>query len=300
MPELPEVELTMRVLRPKIVGKRISDFSTDLPASPSRSPLRQSKAGRQAGYGLKSVLKIRAIKKEVRGRKITRLGRHGKVLFMYVSGPAGRYFALHLRMSGSLLWGRPDTLPAHTDRKHVHFHWKFSGGEELWFSDPRKFGVVWYGTPQEMKGDKYMRTLGPDAASISLSEFDSRLQKHRGMLKPLLLRQDVIAGLGNIIVDETLWEAKLHPRFPAEQFSNGDIARLYVCMKKVIRRILAAEGNTIRNWIMPDGREGSSVLRLKVYDRKGKPCTRCGASIRRIVVGSRGTHFCPNCQRNGV
>lgn len=293
MPELPEVELTMRVLKPRIVGKRISGFSTDW--------LR----------GLKSTLKLPVIEKEIRGRKIMRLRRHGKVLFMDVG--TKRSFALHLRMSGSLLWvpleiSRPEVAAATPkeggfltgwgrDKKHVHFVWRFNSGEELWFSDPRKFGVVWYGTAEEMKADKYIRTLGPDAVSISLAEFRGRIKKHRGMLKPLLLRQDVIAGLGNIIVDEMLWEAKFHPRFPAEHLSENDLTRLYACMKKVIERIIAAEGNTVRDWIMPDGREGSSALRLKVYERKGQPCPRCGAPISRMVVGGRGTHFCNKCQR---
>ena len=279
MPELTEVELTMRVLKPMIVGKSILDFSTDWPR------------------GLKSVLKLPAIKREIRGRKIARLKRRGKVLFMETSSSSKRSFALHLRMSGSLLWGFSDKLRLHTDRKHVHFNWRFTSGEELWFSDPRKFGVVWYGTPEEMNDERYLRTLGPDAASITPSEFRNRITKHRGMLKPFLLRQDFIAGLGNIIVDEMLWEAKLHPRHPAEFLVYSDIERLYACMKKVIRCILAAEGNTVRNWIMPDGTEGRSALRLRVYDRKGQPCVRCSRPIGRIVVGGRGTHVCSKCQR---
>lgn len=279
MPELPEVELTMRVLRPRIAGKRLIGFWTDWPR------------------GLKSSIPPKKISCEIEGLKIKSLSRRGKALFINLDSPAGLSFVVHLRMSGALLFGKPKILVSHTQKKYVHFIWRFSDGNELWFRDVRKLGVVWYGTPAELAKDKYLRSLGSDALAISLPEFGELIRKHRGRMKPLLLRQDVIAGLGNITVDESLWAAKLHPAVLAKELSDKDIKRLYVCVQKTLNSVIKAEGNTMRDWILPDGRVGRAILRWKAYGRGGAPCLRCGTKIKKAFFGGRGTHFCPTCQR---
>lgn len=278
MPELPEVELTMRVLRPRIIGKRLVDFECNW--------LR----------GLKSPIKPAKIPREIEGLKVKDLRRHGKVLFINLDSPAGLSFAIHLGMSGALLFGGPKILAGRINRKHVRFIWQFVDGEELWFRDIRKFGVVWYGTREELAKDKYLSSLGPDALAISFEEFRKRIIRHRGQLKPLLLRQDVVAGLGNITADESLWEARLHPKTLTIKLSDKEIKTLYVCIQKVLRRIIKAEGNTMRDWVMPDGRRGRAVLNGKTYGREGEKCLRCGSKIKRIVLSGRSTHFCPKCQ----
>jgi len=273
MPELPEVEMTMRALKPKIVGRRILDFAVFWPR------------------GLKARLKDRDIAADVRGKKIRALRRNGKVLFMDLASSSRRNFAIHLRMSGSLVLDSGVSRAA-----YARFIWKLSGNKELSFNDPRKFGVVWYGTPEELSSDKYLRTLGPDAALISSSDFFGRIRGHNGALKPLLLKQNVIAGIGNIMADEILWDSKLHPQYMTGELSESEIGRIYRSMRKIIKRTLAAKGNSLRDWIMPDGTKGESIGQLKAYGRAGLACARCGGRIERIVIGGRGTHICIKCQ----
>lgn len=279
MPELPEVELTMRVLKPLIIGQRISDFWIDWPRE------------------LKSPISLEKIRQEVEGLRIKNLSRKGKVLFVELDSPAKLSFALHFGMSGSLLFGRPEILSNFANKKYVHFIYKFESGEELWFRDIRKLGRVFYGTPRELMGNKYLKFLGPDIISISRIEFQEKLKKYRGQLKPLLMRQDIFSGLGNITVDESLWEAKINPKIAVSSLSNQGLKRLYACIQMVLRRIIKAEGNTMRDWILPDGRTGKSFFSLNVYRKHGQPCKRCKHKIERAVVGGRGTYFCPKCQR---
>lgn len=279
MPELPEVELTMRILRPRIAGRHLIGFWTDWPR------------------GLKSSIPSKKISCEIEGLKIKGLSRRGKALFINFDSPAGLSFVVHLRMSGALLFGRPKILVSHTQKKYVHFIWQFSDGNELWFRDPRKLGVVWYGTAEELNKDSYISSLGPDALSVPLIEFRDKIKQHHGQLKPLFLRQDVIAGLGNITVDESLWAAKLHPAVLTQELSDKDIKRLYIYMQKTLNSVIKAEGNTMRDWILPDGRAGRAILKWKVYGREGAPCFRCGTKIKKTFFCGRGTHFCPKCQK---
>lgn len=278
MPELPEVEITKRALQSKIEGKTLKSFWTDW----------------QKGF--KSRKTPRAVSREIRNKKVGRLQRRGKVLFMPVAG-TDYFFAVHLKMSGSLLYGKPNEILKHSDKKHVHNMWKFKDGAELWFDDPRKFGIVWYGTDEDFKKDPYIGTLGPDALSISWLEFKNLIRKHKGMIKPLLLRQDIIAGLGNIAVDEILWQAGVNPKKSTEKISFIKLKDIYKAMKRVLKRIISLEGNTLRDWILPDGRKGKSALRLNVYGKEGERCPKCGEDVKKTTVGGRGTHFCQKCQK---
>lgn len=279
MPELPEVELSKRILKDYLSGKRLVDFWCD----------------RQRN--LKSKFKPQFIAKQIKGLKVKNLSRQGKVLFLNIRSPDNLVFAIHLRMSGALLFGEPKTISKYTDKKYVHFIWKFERGKELWLRDIRKFGIVWYGKKEELMQDKYLSSLGPDALSLSFKKFKERVYRHRGQLKPLLLNQTFIAGLGNIMVDESLWEAKLYPGQLATSLSDNQLKTLYNSIQRVLKRTIKAEGNTMRDWILPDGRTGKAVLKWKVYGREKKPCLRCGVKIKKIVLSSRGTHFCPKCQK---
>ena len=217
------------------------------------------------------------------------IDRHGKVIFLDLGE---RTIAFHQRMSGRLTIAPRDAKPT----KYIHHRLTFSDGSSLWFHDPRKFGIVWYGKPEKVKQDPYHRTLGPDGLSIKLTDFKARLRRHKGMVKPLLLRQDVIAGIGNIIADETLWESRIHPKRPVETITEKEIIRLFRVMKNVFRRGIKAQGATLRDWGHPDGETGRFQKYFRVYGRSGKVCPRCGNPIHRILVGSRGTWVCPHCQ----
>lgn len=314
MPELAEVEITRRGLRPLLRGRRILGFGTDWPR------------------GLKAAGSIRKIAADMRSRKILNVGRRGKVLFLALSprsgsGRAGRpprAMALHLGMSGRLEAIRIPSprypmrpvskyrrSPVFTDRQRsrwVHFRWRLSGrpqggraspsagGCELRLVDPRKFGRVWYGAPEELGRDPYLGRLGREPNTLGFKTFSEILSPTRGMVKPFLLRQDKFAGIGNIIADEVLWRARIHPRAPLATLGQRGRRRLWQAIGRTVSAMLAAGGTSIRNWAEPTGRPGGYQERRLAYGRAGEPCPRCRTSLRRIVVAGRGTTICPSCQ----
>ena len=287
MPELPEVEVTRQKLLPLIRGRRVLAFWTDWPRG-----LRVAKSKEQMATSM-------------RGRKILDITRRGKVLFFKLSGRPERELAVHLRMSGRiefvparrLFWRSPKYATPDRESRWVHVRWRLSGNRELRFIDPRKFGLVWYGDPALLATDPYLGRLGRDAKSLDRDEFLDILRRSRGMIKPLLLRQDRIAGIGNIIADESLFRARIHPRAAIAALAPHDLRRLHRAIRGTLGRMLAAGGTSLRDWAMPDGRRGRFQERRQVYGRAGAPCPRCRTTLARIVVGGRGTTMCPRCQQ---
>lgn len=274
MPELPEVEITRQRLKTLLKGRRIVGFSTDWPR----------------GLKMTTPAKLRS---DIKGRRILDVERRGKVIFFQLSGKPPRSLAMHLRMSGRL-----EIAPSRkTKDLWTRFAWKLDKSRELRFIDPRKFGVVWYGSDGDFSRDPYLGRLGRDPRAVSGKDFLRIFQSARGMAKPFILRQDVFSGIGNIIADEALWKARVHPQKSIPDMSASQIALLRRAILKTIRDILASGGTTLRNWGGPDGMTGSYQRRRMVHGRAGKPCPRCAAILRRIVVGGRGTTICPHCQR---
>ncbi len=258
----------------------------------------------------------------MRGRKVLDVTRQGKVLFFrlsprrargkpprWSSGRAGepeRVMAVHLRMSGRL------EVASHSPGRHperqrrvssslparwTHFAWQLSDGKELRFIDPRKFGLVWYGAPGELQRDSYLGGLGIDAKGLTKKAFITAIHGRRGMIKPLLLRQDVVAGIGNILADESLWHARIHPKVSAAGLDDAALERLHGGLEKTIRAVLASGGTSLRNFRHPDGKAGRYQERRLVYGKAGEPCPRCRTRLHRIIVGGRGTTICGSCQR---
>ena len=294
MPELPEVEITRQKLAPLLRGRRILEFWTDWPR------------GLRAAHGKGKIAK------DMRGRTIVGIERRGKVLFFMLSGKPPRVMAVHLRMSGRLAAVRGENPngynPSRSYRpvssravmRWTHFRWRLADGLGLHFVDPRKFGVVWYGSPAALSRDRYLGRLGVDAAAISRQDFIARFRSRRGMIKPALLRQDIVAGIGNVIADESLWRARLHPATPASALGTGDIASLHRAIRTTIRTILASGGTSLRTFRHPDGRIGRYQERRLAYGNAGKPCPRCRTPLMRVVLASRGTTICPKCQRRSL
>ena len=283
MPELPEVETTTKKLQP-LVGKQIKSFNGDWPRGARISTLN-------------------FIRRDIAGRKIISISRVGKsILFKLAVRSAKdeeRILAFHQRMSGRLLIVESRSKnheSRKSEEKHVRVKILFLGGAELLFIDPRKFGVVWYGKPEEVMRDTYFSSLGADALAVPFKEFRERLVGHKGMLKAILLRQDIFAGIGNIVADEMLWEAKIHPKRNALTLGEKEIKALFMAMKTVLKRSIKAQGTTLRDWRHPDGESGNFQNLMRVYGQKGKLCKRCGHKITRMVVVGRGTWVCPNCQ----
>lgn len=283
MPELPEVEITRRVLLPLIRGRIILGFWTDWPK------------GLKAASGQRIADSAKWMAADIRGRRILGVERRGKVLFFRLSGKPERVMAIHLRMSGSMEVVK--AAGATEDSRWVHVRWQLSGSRELRFVDPRKFGLVWYGAPEDLQKDPYLGGLGVDANGPTQEAFVAALRGRGGMIKPLLLRQDVIAGIGNILADESLWHAGIHPKAGIADLDNAALGRLHGGLAKTIRTVLASGGTSMRNFRHPDGNAGRYQERRFVYGRAGQSCPRCRTILERIVVGSRGTTICPNCQR---
>jgi formamidopyrimidine-DNA glycosylase len=281
MPELPEVETVARDLRPKLVGAEI----VGVRSSWART--------------LRNV-DAEAFTAAVTGRTIDAVGRRAKLLVVELSGGLG--LTIHLKMTGQLFVvgsGVPDD-------PYVRLVFELAGGRELRFRDIRKFGKVGLYERDPRTGDLLIErggagvfaATGPEPLdeAFTLRDFRRRLRARRGRLKPLLLDQSFLAGIGNIYADEALWAARLHPLRPAASLRPADEKRLFEAVRRVLAEAVERRGSSIDDYTAPDG-DGAMQERLQVYQRSGKPCPRCGRPIRRIVVGGRSTHFCSWCQR---
>jgi formamidopyrimidine-DNA glycosylase len=267
MPELPEVETIARKLRPELVGKSI--FKADLLWSRTLATPTPAK-----------------FKKLVQGQEIRAVDRRAKYFVMKLSD---YHLFIHLRMSGDLYIKEVDTAPEKHDRLSLSLH---PGGSKLVFNDTRKFGRVWLvRDPQDVLGG-----LGPEPLSEAFTAqmlYDGLQSRHR-QLKPLLLDQSFLAGMGNIYTDEALHKARLHPLAVSDTVKWEQAQALWVAIREVLLEGIRRNGASI-DWVY---RGGEFQNYFRVYDREGQPCPVCGTLIERLVVGQRGTHICPNCQRN--
>jgi formamidopyrimidine-DNA glycosylase len=270
MPELPEVETIARTLRdgkgdsPPVIDKTITgvevfwDRSIETPAS--------------------SEFKTRII-----GQQIKEVGRRAKYFVLTLSQDT---LLIHLRMSGDLLVG-----PAGEElADHVRVAFTLDDRWQLAFNNPRKFGRVWLVSDP---GEVFAK-LGPEPFDPALTStvFGDMLQKRSRQIKPLLMDQNFIAGLGNIYTDEALHLSKIHPLTRANQLSQAQAGHLLENIRTVLEEGIRHNGSSI-DWVY---RDGDHQNHFYVYDRKDKPCRTCGTPVQKIVVGQRGTHFCPTCQ----
>jgi formamidopyrimidine-DNA glycosylase len=227
-----------------------------------------------------------AFSSRVTGQRIQEMGRRGKFLQMKLSYD---WLLFHLRMSGDLV------VETQTDPVAPHHRalLLFTDGLRLAFNDPRKFGRIWLtDQPQAI-----LQNLGPEPLDpgLSVQDFYTGLHTRRRQLKPLLLDQSFLAGLGNIYADEVLHLAKIHPLALSNSLSFEQAERLLESIRQVLQEGIARHGSSI-DWVY---RGGDFQNYFRVYQRDGSPCPVCGTPIERIVVGQRGTHFCPVCQPLG-
>ena len=269
MPELPEVETSVRALRPSLLNRTITGVRNTWP----RHVITPSLAELQA---------------RIRGRQIEAITRRGKFLVFTLS--EDETLIIHLRMSGHLsVVDGGEAVDAYT-----HTIFELGNGRELRFRDPRKFGCVYLvHDPQQVLGKLGPEPLDPE---FTVETLQARLRGRRRVLKPLLLDQPFIAGVGNIYADEALFYARLHPQRTTDTLTEAEIAALHAGLQKALREGIAREGASITTYVKPDGQKGDMQNAMAVYDQDGLPCLRCGTPVKRIVLGGRGTHFCPNCQ----
>lgn len=274
MPELPEVETIARALRQggrgatAIVGARLTGVQVLWP----RSVAAPSPEGLAAQAG---------------GAAVVGVTRRGKYLSLRLEGAAAmQHLVIHLRMSGDLLVLPPERPLPHHPRVVFRLH----DGRRLVFNDPRKFGRLWLLPDPAPLFDP----LGPEPfdEALTSSVFFQRLHRHRRRLKPLLMDQRFLAGLGNIYTDEALFLARLHPLTPANTLTEAQAAALLQAIRQVLREGIARNGTSI-DWMYQGG---DYQQHLRAYGRTGQPCPRCGTPIVRLRVAQRSAHFCPVCQ----
>ncbi|OGO58033.1 MAG: DNA-formamidopyrimidine glycosylase [Chloroflexi bacterium RBG_16_72_14] len=275
MPELPEVETVARDLRrhllpegggpgPEIAGTRIAWPGTLRDGDP---------ASFAAG---------------VTGRRIEAIGRRGKQLVVDLDG--GSFLTVHLKMTGQL-FVVPAALPRDPYERAALV---LADGREVRFRDVRKFGRIGL----YVADDDPFDGIGPEPLDprFTLREFRRRIRRRRARLKPLLVDQAFLAGVGNIYADEALWRSRLHPLRSAATLRPADERALYRNVIEILAEAVERRGSSIDDYTAPDG-DGEMQERLDVYQRTGQPCWRCGRPVRRIVIGIRATHFCTWCQR---
>ena len=280
MPELPEVETIARELRPLVLGATITGFVTDWPKAIKHPDPDAFAAG-------------------VVGREIAEVSRRAKWLVLELSG--GMVLALQVKMTGQVF-----VLPTGTPRdRHVHLAFQLADDRELLIRDVRKFARI-----ALYRRDEAGRALGVDEEvdifdqlgpepldpSFTLPVFRKLIRGRRARLKPLLVDQAFLAGVGNIYADEALWRAKLHPLRSAAGLAPADERHLYTELRAVLTEGIERRGSSIDDYTAPEG-DGEMQDYLQVYQRTGQPCLRCGRPIKRFVLGIRATHFCSWCQR---
>ncbi len=271
MPELPEVETIVRGLRERI---------QDLEFSAVQVRLKKCLRGPE-----------RSLVRSIRRRSVLAVERRGKNIVLRLSRGAALY--VHLGMSGRLRVV-PGGAPL---EKHTHVIFSFQDHPlELRFVDPRQFGRVFW---EEAGGGELsaLSPLGPEPLGIPAAEFAERVRARRREIKPLLLDQHFLAGIGNIYADESLHRAGIHPRRKSHSLRKEAVFRLHRAIQEVLEEAIRKRGTSVRSYVDAAGSTGGFQEFLTVYGQEGEPCRKCGHPIRREIVGGRSSFFCPRCQR---
>jgi len=282
LPELPEIEHLKRSLEPFLIGSTV--VKVDLQR---RDVLRQY--GRQTNW--------RAYSKDLlAGTTISSLCRHGKNLALV--SDAGPVLCVHLGMSGQMRFSPAGKRLSETT--HVHCLWTLAskqGNGKLIFRDPRRFGGLWSFPSIQMLREHRWSSLGPDALAIRASDLAARLHKTQRPIKAALLEQSILAGVGNIYADESLFRAGIDPRSIAARLSKDRVKALTRAIHQVLGAAINAGGSTIRSYLDGSGNGGSFANRHQVYGRGGQVCLACGHSLEQVVIAQRTTVFCNHCQQ---
>ncbi|NTW61184.1 DNA-formamidopyrimidine glycosylase [Candidatus Saccharibacteria bacterium] len=288
MPELPEVETIKRGLNKLIVGQKISTVSFD---------------------NVKSFPNTdEDVDNFMLGATIIEVKRRAKVLIISLN--TNYSLVIHLKMTGQLVFvdkdfrfgaGHPnDSLIGRLPDKSTRVTFNFSDGSRLFFNDQRKFGWIRLLPTILVPEMSFFKKVGPEPLEVGFSKQDFKARfanRQRSKIKAAILDQSVIAGVGNIYADESLWGAKIHPGRLVDSLSDDDFSNLYDEIRYVMNLSIEKGGSTDRNYIDAEGKKGSYLQFARVFRREGLACPRCGTDIIKIRVAGRGTHICPNCQK---
>ena len=277
MPELPEVETTLRGIEPALAGRTVYEVIVRNASLRWRIPHEVDQA---------------------RGRRVVRCWRRAKYLLIELgcggSASAQGGLLIHLGMSGSLRICEADDTP----RKHDHVDIVLDSGKCIRFNDPRRFGVfTWWEPPA--KDHKLLRDLGPEPLSdvFSGNHLWQMSRGRKGAVKNFIMDGRIVVGVGNIYASEALYMAGIHPLRAAGRVSAARYEALAAAIRDVLSRAIAHGGTTLRDFVNSDGKPGYFAQELLVYERAGLSCFQCQAPIRRRVIGQRSSYYCPRCQR---
>lgn len=265
MPELPEVQTTVNQIAPRLVARTITAF--------------------ESLWAKNATPSAPAVRRGVVGRSVRAVSRRAKYVVVELND--GGWMLVHLRMSGRLEWHDP---AADEPARHIRAAWTLDNGDRLLFCDARKFGRIVY----TRSLDSVTTKLGVEPLSdeFTVERLAALLAARSRFLKPLLLDQSLIAGIGNIYADESLHAAGLHPLTHSDRIGPAGVAALHSAIQSALRQGLAHNGASI-DWVYPGG---EMQQHFAAYGRDGQACARCGDTIIALRVGQRGTHICPTCQ----
>jgi formamidopyrimidine-DNA glycosylase len=266
MPELPEVETIKNELSPHVIGRTISGVSF------SRE-------------GIVRQPSLEEFSTRLIGQKITGVGRRGKYLIFSLS--SGQALIIHLKMTGSLWLKEPEKFV----RAIIHL----DDGTNIYFRDPRKFGIMWLVDDEKSVGVK----LGPEALGeeFTAKVLAERLKNRTAPIKALLCDQGLVAGIGNMYADEALFTAKIHPMRAGGSLSKEEVKRLHKAIQEVLRVGINEKGASTDTYFRPSGQPGTAHSQFRVAHRRGEKCPLCGTPLERLPVRNRGSYFCPKCQK---
>ncbi len=290
MPELPEVETLKRDLTKAVSGKKIKSIAISWPKTVK-------------------PLSVKSFSIKLKNKKITSIGRRAKMLIFNLSD--GNHLLVHLKMTGQLIYtpfanssklivgghpqpGGTDNLPNSFTR--VIFY--FTDSSRLYFNDMRKFGWIRHARPEDLALHASRYGIEPLTPDFTFEKFKQALKRYPNRkIKQLLLDQSIIAGLGNIYADESCFAAKVRPTRLVKTLTAKEVKDLFQYIPKVLKLSISKKGTSFRDYVQLDGKAGRMVKWLKVYNKIGQKCQRCGGVIKKIKLNGRGTHFCPQCQR---
>ncbi len=290
MPELPEVESSVNFLKRKVLKRTFVDIWRGV-----------SKMGVCKGSLNKKF------EKELTGRKIKRVKRRAKNIIFDLDDNFS--LLVHYKMTGHLLYGRwkrdgdewvaerEGPLKEDKMNRYIRFLFFLSNGKQIAFSDLRKFGKIELWKSKEL--EKKLSQLGPEPLEndFTLDKFKKMVSNRKKMIKPLVMDQHFLAGIGNIYASDALWIAKIHPKTKAVELTKKEVKQLYKAIKSVLKEGIENCGDSMVDFRLPDGTKGNYQNKQKVYNREGEVCNRCEKEkIKKIKVSGRGTYFCPHCQ----
>lgn len=288
MPELPEVETVARGVNARVRGDRIEDAWFGSHREPLKTP-----ADRQA--------------EGLRGRRIVSVHRTGKHIVMELGvrtegaalpdaeGKIEAQWIVHLGMTGRLLVTTPEAPVV----KHTHARLTLQSGRELRFVDPRRFGRLDFHDLGKVDGqaETGFAAKGLEPLTIGPEEFANLFRGRKLAIKAALLNQTLMAGVGNIYADESLFRAGIRPRRSAGRLTRAELEKLRRALREVLQHAIRLGGSSVSDYVDAEGVRGFFQLKHCVYQRTGEPCRKCGETIKRIVVAGRSTHYCPHCQK---